>query len=263
MELGFDQVDDLGLASESNPIAIDSLVQLTPKNIGPLVEYEWLRRSGRTSLLGLDTLTRTRRLQLFRAVISGERHVQFNTETARCQFITFYWQRDDEEPESWFFFCHSMQKAAEAIGIPFKNAQELVATARELMSNVFDHSGSSNTGIAGFAASHNEFELVIADAGIGVLQSLRTSEEFKDLNDAGKAIHTALTEGASRFDHKSGHGGGFNPLFQSFLNLSGALRFRSGDHALTIDGVSPSLSTARLRQKLELPGFIVSALCRT
>jgi hypothetical protein len=56
-------------------------------------------------------------------------------------------------------------------------------------------------------------------------------------------------------------GKGFRPIFTGLANLSGLLRFRSGDHALGIDGQSPSLVKAHTAQKLILPGFLASVTC--
>ena len=44
-------------------------------------------------------------------------------------------------------------------------------------------------------------------------------------------------------------------------NLNGSLRFRSGDHALVIDGHNPSLVPARLWQKPKIGGFLASVKC--
>jgi len=38
-------------------------------------------------------------------------------------------------------------------------------------------------------------------------------------------------------------------MFTGLMNLQAALRFRSADHALLIDGTSPTLATAQLAQK--------------
>jgi hypothetical protein len=66
------------------------------------------------------------------------------------------------------------------------------------------------------------------------------------LGDHSKALQSALTDGISRFGSDTGRGHGFRPIFLGLANLRGSLRFRSGDHALVIDGTSPSLMTAKL-----------------
>ena len=71
----------------------------------------------------------------------------------------------------------------------------------------------------------------------------------------------ALSDGTSRFGSDNRRGHGFRPIFLGLANLRGSLRFRSGDHALVIDGTSPSLTTAQLAQKPFIDGFVASIRC--
>jgi hypothetical protein len=71
----------------------------------------------------------------------------------------------------------------------------------------------------------------------------------------------ALQDGNSRYGVAAGRGMGFRPLFIALANLNGTLRFRSGDHALTIDGHSPTLIMAKLAQKPHIRGLIASVSC--
>jgi hypothetical protein len=260
MHLGFDQLDDLAFAISVHRSVESSHLRLLPNHLGPLLELDWLKRGG-LAVPALAELGDSRRLRLLRAIIEGERSAAFEVGNARSKLLCCHWERDDE-PDDWFFFCKSLQDAASMIGFPRRNAEELVAGTRELVANIFDHSGASTTGIAGYAVVDNHLEIVIADEGIGVLQSLRTSPEFEFLRDSGEALEAALTDGNSRYGSSAGHGGGFRALFRGLANLSSSLRFRSGDHALTIEGISPGLSKARISQKVQLPGFLISIMCR-
>jgi hypothetical protein len=71
-------------------------------------------------------------------------------------------------------------------------------------------------------------------------------------------MEAALADGTSRFGVNTGRGNGFRPIFLGLLNLRGSLRFRSGDHALLMDGTSPQLNTAQLTQKPVIDGFLAS-----
>jgi hypothetical protein len=259
MQLGFDQLDELAYSASSSSCSLENGDQIIPLGIGPIIELDWLGHTG-LSLPNLNTLANSQRLRLVKAILSGQNYAKFETDSARAGIIRCYWRKDNE-PDDWYFFCKAMQEAAVMTGFPRKNAEELVAGVRELAANIYDHSGAPQTGIAGFAAIENEIELVIADRGIGVLNSLQSSTEFQSLRDAGEALETALTDGASRHGKQSGHGGGFRSLFRGLSNLSSFLRFRSGDHALVINGISPGLSMARISQKTELPGFVISIAC--
>jgi hypothetical protein len=45
------------------------------------------------------------------------------------------------------------------------------------------------------------------------------------------------------------------------FNLAGKLRFRSGDHALAIDGQMIGDMSAVTAQKVPIPGFLASVSC--
>jgi hypothetical protein len=262
MEIGFEELDELSFVlAKGNQLSMRP-AHLRAKNLGTLIELEWLRGAG-LHLPTLDDFVPTRRLQLFQTTLAGNRTASFTGEEACSWLIRSYWDESDD-PDDWFDFCQALQQAAIATTrLPRKNAQELVAATRELVANIFVHSNSSFTGIAGFAAAKNTLEIVVADKGIGVLDSLKTSTEFKSLRDSGEALQEALTDGSSRFGRTSGHGGGFRALFRGLVNISSSLRFRSGDHALSIIGTNPGLASGRISQKIQLPGFIVHISCTT
>jgi hypothetical protein len=68
--------------------------------------------------------------------------------------------------------------------------------------------------------------------------------------------------GVSRFGPQAKRGDGFRPLFIGLANLNGSLRFRSGDHALIIDGRKLDVIAAKTAQKVHLQGFLISVACR-
>ena len=118
-----------------------------------------------------------------------------------------------------------------------------------------EHSERPHTGILAFQARHEGFEFVAADNGVGVLATLRDAQEFRNLNDHGRALHLALQEGVSRHGRDADHGNGFQ-VFVGLRSLRADLRFRSGDHALTINGSRPDLDHAELVQKVPFLGFL-------
>ena len=258
MDLGFDQLDELAFVAAAGAVN-QRPIGLSPKNLGAIIELYWLLQEGFT-LPSLDDLVTTRRLQMFRTIVSGKLTACFEDDASSSRLIRCYWD-SNEEPDDWYYFCKAIQKAAIAAKLPTKNAQELVAATRELVANIYDHSNASKSGIVGFSTSPYGLEIVIADQGIGVLESLRTSAEFSSLRDSGEALEAALIDGTSRFGKTSGHGGGFRALFRGLINISSALRFRSGNHALDISGISPGAGTGRISQKVQLSGFVVSISC--
>lgn len=96
--------------------------------------------------------------------------------------------------------------------------------------------------------------------GIGILSGLK-SGAFPSLSDSGEALKIALTDGRSRFGVGKGRGYGFRELFKALSFRHGTLRFRSDDQVLTIKGVSPSLSRAKLQQRARVSGFSVTVVC--
>ena len=133
----------------------------------------------------------------------------------------------------------------------------------QMVDNIYLHSALSETGMAAYHARAGYFEFAVLDRGVGVLRSLQNNSEYSCLSDHGDALQLALTDGCSRFGSNSSHGHGFRPLFIGLSNLNGALRFRSGDHALTIDGRNPQTIPWTKIAKANISGFFASVSCRT
>ncbi len=169
------------------------------------------------------------------------------------------WSEDDTP---WVAFGLAAQKAAAAGGFHRRIAAQFAAALVEMVSNIHEHSGASASGIAAFSAGRDEFEFVVADHGIGVLESLRNGPDYKSLADHGEALRLALTDGVSRYGKQAKRGNGFRPIFVGLANLSGTLRFRTGDHALIIEGQKIDVMSAKTAQKVSLKGFFISVSCR-
>ncbi|MCU1295173.1 MAG: hypothetical protein JWP08_4023, partial [Bryobacterales bacterium] len=116
---------------------------------------------------------------------------------------------------------------------------------------------------AAYSSHSDGFEFVVADAGIGVLESLRQNPQFGDLSDSGAALCTAMQDGVSSIVNQGNRGYGIGLLFRKLAGHGGDVRFRSGDHALTVRGNSLSLNgNAEIAQRAATPGLAVSILCR-
>lgn len=162
--------------------------------------------------------------------------------------------------------CDQWTKHAEnagvAAGLPRGLVTGLMGAIGELQDNVFEHSGRPASGLLAYGASNGAFELVVADAGRGVLASLRENPEFAHLPDSGAALRVAVSDGASRHARSTGHGYGIGQLFRALAHHAAELRFRSGDHALRLWGDAPSLTgQVELAQKAWLNGLVVSVRC--
>ncbi len=161
----------------------------------------------------------------------------------------------------WIGFRLRAQQAAVRVGFPAKVAYQFAGALGELHSNIYDHSEEPETGVLAFHATPGAFEFVVADRGIGVLKSLTSCPEHALLNDHGDALQLALTEGGSRYRSGTRHGHGFRPIFVGLGNFNGSLRFRSGDHALSIEGRDPKRMPWRKATKPAISGFFASISC--
>jgi hypothetical protein len=260
-ELTFEVVDDLVAAHARGKLTGSPEARFAPVRVGPLVELAFEGNGGRYGPLlesgWLDSLTQAD----LRSGLRGARNVWLDQMQHRGFLRTVFdpmQVRDDPERTR---FLMAARTSAEAVGFSGATAQSLAAAIREMESNVHEHSGQAATGIIVFQARPSDFEFVVADGGIGILATLREAPEFRHLSNPGRALHAALQEGVSRYGRGVDHGNGFRDLFRGLADLNADLRFRSGDHALTISG-RPDLRHAVLAQKAPFQGFLASARCR-
>lgn len=171
-------------------------------------------------------------------------------------------ERDGADEAAFEQWAMHAENAGVAAGLAKGLVAGLMGALGELQDNVFEHSGRPETGIVAYAGSDGAFEFVVADAGRGVLASLRENPEFAGLEDSGAALRVAASDGASRHARSTGHGYGIGQLFRALAHDAAELRFRSGDHALRLWGDAPSLiGQVELAQKAWLDGLSISVRC--
>ncbi len=252
-------LDGLAFAPERGRLS-GHAPDLVAHDLGPVVELGQLAAAGllpppeQAEWLRLDGLS-----VLYRAIASGRAH-WVCPDGRRIGFLRTSAKHPDDETV-WTGFGLAAQQAAVASGFSARTGAQLAAAIGEMHSNVYEHSGASATGLVAFRAGANRFEFVVADRGMGVLESLRSCSDYSSMNDHAEALRLTLTDGVSRHGANIGRGRGFRPLFIGLANLKGSLRFRSGDHALVIDGSDASLMTARTAQKPSLNGLLISVAC--
>lgn len=258
--LSFFDVDHLGFAAAKGRLGNwAEVLDFVSEDLGPLLEYALLGAEGalpkpdRARWLSLGALG-----NLYAALRRREESWVCPSTSSAGVF------RTGRDPEETAFIAFSMaaQRAAKANGFPQKTAAQLAAAIGEMQGNISEHSNAPRTGLIAFRARPGIFEFAAADWGIGVLASLKSCDEYASLADHGKALQLMLTEGVSRHGAASGRGLGFRPLFRGLANLHGSLRFRSGDHALTIDGDNPATIPVTLAQKVPIKGLFASIACR-
>ncbi len=145
-------------------------------------------------------------------------------------------------------------------GLPSATAGQIGAAFGELIGNIIDHSAAIPSGIAAFRAKSGAFEFVVSDRGIGPLASLTSCAAYASMSDHGEALQAIIENGVSRFGAGTGHGHGFRPIFEKLADMSGQLRFRSGDAALSLDGRFGDKVKLQVVQKPLISGFCASVV---
>lgn len=260
MELDFQLLDDLGLAAAKGlcPQVPDESVR--PACLGALVELGLMIRSGAHGLPAISSIERSDVRNSVASIFDGKPRGMVVSGHVGAFCVR---KRDAQSiDDQWTAFLFRAQQTAERAGLDKRVAQQLMGAIGELEDNIHIHSQATETGFVAFHAYDNEFEFVVADHGVGILDSLRTCAAYQHVTDSGTALTIALQEGESRFGREARRGSGFRPLFTGLANLTGRLRFRSGDHILTIDGRHPELAMARINQRSPLRGFVVTVSCR-
>jgi len=162
----------------------------------------------------------------------------------------------------WDLWTKHAENIAMSLGFNRHLVAGLLGALVELQDNIYEHSDAPDTGVVAYAVSPTSFEFVVADRGVGVLQSLRRNPRFAQTTDSGRAIQLAIAEGVSRFPEESGRGQGFNQLFRALVGHNAELRFRSDDHALTLrPGSAVGSAASTLAQVAPLGGFAISVYC--
>lgn len=260
--LTFATVDELGFAAARGLLDPAQLkVRYRPQELGPLLELMLLSEGGHVPPALIRTALVSNGSAEFVGALQDNREHWLSPDNRRTGFVRA--TRKGSNGDSLFTaFLMDAKRAARDIGrLSDTTAGQLVGAMEELENNIHEHSEAPETGILAYRAAPGLFEFVAADGGIGVMKSLRKCGLFAGLADNGDALQMALTDGTSRFGPDANRGHGFRPIFIGLLNLHGSLRFRSGDHALTMDGASPDLATSRLAQKPEIDGFFASVCC--
>lgn len=163
----------------------------------------------------------------------------------------------------WAQWLLHAENAAKYRGFPGGLVASLVGALGEMQDNVYEHSGAAQTGLVAYAVTDRTFEFVVADRGMGVLETLRQNPDYAQLPDAGAALTEAIRPGVSRFPASSGRGQGFIQLCKSMVTDRVELRFRSGDHALTLCPTNDPLNGhQRLSHTSALAGVTISAIWR-
>lgn len=255
----FAAVDGLAFAAARRRLP-NELPPHIARDLGPIVElFQLARVGGLPSPLTASWLHSGSIGELFVAVANG---VDRCTTGRGGRVGVFHCSSNGNDSSRWKAFKIEAHKSALAAGFSTQVVGRLIGAMGEIQDNVNEHSQATATGLVFFNSLLGVFEFAVADAGIGALASLQTNSEYAHLRDEGEALECALSDGQSRFGISAGRGTGFSQLFKSLASLNASLRFRSGDHAISIDGKSPTLVGAQVAKKPHITGFLACVRCR-
>ncbi len=161
----------------------------------------------------------------------------------------------------WSAFTRRMVNAAKRAGFDDLSAKAMGAAFGELADNAINHSELPIGATIAYRWVASEFEMVIADPGIGIRASLRKNPRHSAISDDQAALEQATTMGVTRHADGTGHGTGFKTVFDAIASFSGLLRFRSGTAALILDGTRLGSITRKSRQRAHFQGFLATIRC--
>ena len=258
----FQLIDDLVWRASRQGHAVDQPIRLcTGSRIGPILELTIARRTRPNMYANVhmvDALGRDIVSAIERRIVTGTKY------SSRWGVFPLMRRTTSQDIDDlWDHWRLRLQFAAEMAGFSRQFAKGLAGAVGELVANVDEHSDDSHFGVVVFRALDSGFEVIVSDAGIGVLASLRKAPAFSTLNDAGRALQLALSDGiSSTSDPRRGFG--YRQLFRTLAGYSGEIRCRSGDHSLTIGGEVLSLQgSVTIAQRAPLAGLTISILCRS
>ncbi|MGE0054465.1 MAG: ATP-binding protein [Hyphomicrobium sp.] len=253
--LTFALLDDIALGLQSKSITDADLPAVAAGHLGPLIEWQHGLPTAKTGPNGWL------QLREFSSMLENlaTKEKWFAPGAADHGFVTA--RAIANCHTNWTDFAMRAKRAATANGFTADEAGRLVAAVGEFHSNILEHSGRADTGYLVFDASPGSFEFVVADSGIGVLQSLRSHPHYGSLQDGGTALELALSEGVSRHYDQKDRGFGFRPLFVGLANVSRFMRFRSADHSREVSRADNGSISAVTRQNSQLRGFLCSVRC--
>lgn len=229
-------------------------VQSSQLALGPLAELLILRREWRSQgrKLVFDGAGDVRH-EAIRAVTSANSHSARLGPQAGALRILGTGEASDQASHE---FAVAAGRYAKDAGMPDGAARMLKGAFAELIGNIGEHAGEDANGLAAYHLDQKSMWLTVADAGRGVVNGyVSSSPELAGL-DAAKALSWAVVEHRSRLS-EPGRGTGFSTVMRAMLTLDAALRVRSDDASIEIEGVSAGANWV-VRDQDFLKGFVVS-----
>jgi len=238
--------------------AVLDVVSRVRNSVSAVVEYEFLRRNTRQELPVLSEHGGGLLAERIERLCAGQH--QYETlslqATGRDAVMIPPALRDST---AWNAFIKRIDASAQQAGFGSEVSAGLAGAVAELADNVVLHSEASSSGVAAFAGGPGWFEYAVADAGVGMLESLSRAPEYRSLRDDIEALQLAVTAGVSCRGRDKGFGYGYRTVLLPLRAAQGAVRLRSGSAVLQVVGSGPGPDRVRCVQRAEHRGVVVSA----
>lgn len=253
----FEVIEELSERFET-PTPQSAEVQTAALALGPLVEVLLLRRAWRKA--GHELLLRGR---------DDARHTAIRTASSRPIAVgelgptagAFHITGNGQALEfARHDFVSATGKLARDAGMPHQGSNLLKACLGELMENVTQHAGAGAKGLAAYEMGPKTIALAVADTGQGVVQAYVASQPKLKGLCAMEALEWAVRDNRSRF-REPGRGTGFSTVVRAMRTMDAALRVRSDDASIEIEGAGGAAAWIS-RDQPWLHGFVVSLQLR-
>ena len=153
-------------------------------------------------------------------------------------------------------FAAAAGRLAQESGMPVSAARVLKGAFSELMENVGQHAGIGTKGLAIYELTARSIAVAVADSGQGIVKGYLTSQPDLAGLGAMDALEWAVRQHRSRFT-EPGRGTGFSTVVRAMRTMDAALRVRSDDASIEIEGVGDGTDWV-VRDQPSIQGFVVS-----
>jgi anti-sigma regulatory factor (Ser/Thr protein kinase) len=264
LTVGF--VKDMLYAWTNQELVRAAVRKLRRATLPGIIEYGSLAWNGRDDIPSLPPAVMNSPIgqawSKFDAHLRHDPPWERETRTVACRPVEFTALRNKEdiEGEAWQLFAVRFSRSAQRAGFSRTTAGHLGGALAEMADNALVHSNARFPIVAGYHVLNGFAQFSVIDTGIGVFASLHACPDYSYLKTDVDALHKALHDGVTSLGHQRG-GFGFRPVFKAVAAQWGALRFRSGQGCLVIDGTDCSADKGAESFVPFLPGFHVSISC--
>ena len=153
-------------------------------------------------------------------------------------------------------FLLKLGSALEQAGLPVESSRLVKGALGELIDNISEHAGPLPEGFSAFEIQGNIACLTVADAGQGIVKGYKTGAIGETVESAELALQWAVVDHRSR-SGDTARGTGFATVLRAIRSLDAALRVRSDNASLEIEGAAGS-GVWTIREQAKLQGFVVT-----